>query len=516
MKARRTTAAAVALHILSAGCEHRPTTPEPAAGPSAPVAASPSDAPTPSIEEFCAACHRFPPPAALPRASWKPMIESMYEMMGQTKDRPPPSAPPIAQVVRYYEERAPERLAPSLSTVQLGPGRLSLEPYPLKLAGLEPFPGTANVHFARLFDDSGIDLLLCDMRFGAVFALQPRRSLSQIRLVGRVPHPCHAEVVDLDQDGARDLLVADLGTVTPSDATNGAVVWLQRKPTGDFHSVPIATELGRVADAQAADFDGDGDLDIVAAVFGWRKVGEILYLENRSAPGAGPRFEPYTIDARPGAIHVPVVDLDRDGRPDFVALISQHFEAVVAYHNVGPGRFEPHEIYAAEHPAWGSSGIELVDLDGDADLDILCTNGDTLDDLVLKPYHGVGWLENQGRYPFTAHRITSLQGAHAARAADLDGDGDLDVAVSVFIPFAKTGMPGVELADSIIWLERNASGGYDRHSLEGASCIHPTLDCADVDGDGDIDIAVGNMTMAKAPGDSIESWGILFKNRAKP
>jgi len=90
------------------------------------------------------------------------------------------------------------------------------------------------------------------------------------------------------------------------------------------------------------------------------------------------------------------------------------------------------------------------------------------------------------------------------------------VAVSVFIPFAKAGMPGVELADSIIWLERNASGGYDRHSLEGASCIHPTLDCADADGDGDIDIAVGNMTMAKAPGDSIESWGILFKNRAKP
>src|SRR5262249_5228566 len=195
-----------------------------------------------------------------------------------------------------------------------------------------------------------------------------------------------------------------------------------------------ASGLGRVADVQAADFDGDGDLDLVVAEFGWLNTGRVLLLENLTTDASRAVFIPSTIDPRHGTIHVPVTDLNGDGRPDFVALISQEHETVVAFLNVGDHRFQSEVIHAAPHPAFGSSGIQLVDLDGDGDQDVLMTNGDSMDSQMLRPYHGVQWLENRGSYPFRYHHLTSLYGAQRALAADLDGDGDRDIVVACFLP----------------------------------------------------------------------------------
>ena len=468
-----------------------------------------------AVRKFCASCHKFPPPETLPREKWREKIEEMYGLLGQTKDAAPPSAPSLEAAVRYYVERAPLELPLCRSTVELGPGPLSLKKIPLKLNGVPPYPGTANLKFCHLQDEKRFDLLLSEMRFGMILLIQPSLQLEKTTLLAKVPHPCHTQVVDLDQDGVRDILVADLGTVTPSDVTQGSIVWLRGTRQGTFQPIPLATGLGRVADVEAADFDGDGDLDLVVAVFGWRKVGEILYLENQTEDYEAPKFMPYVVDSRPGAIHVPVADLDQDGRPDFVALISQHFETVVAFLNKGKGTFDERVIYCADHPNWGCSGIQLVDLDGDKDLDVILSNGDSLDDQVVKPYHGVSWLENRGEFPFTAHRLTDLHGVHYAKAADLDNDGDLDIAACVFLPFVKRTMPERKLADSIIWLEQTAPGQFKQWSIEGSNYTHPTLDVADFDADGDEDIVVGNMTMAQGQGDTLENWAILLENQKK-
>ena len=50
---------------------------------------------------------------------------------------------------------------------------------------------------------------------------------------------------------------------------------------------------------------------------------------------------------------MPVVDLNKDGRPDFLALVSQHHETVVAFLNRGKGQFERRELFTAPHPHWG-------------------------------------------------------------------------------------------------------------------------------------------------------------------
>ena len=72
---------------------------------------------------------------------------------------------------------------------------------------------------------------------------------------------------------------------------------------------------------------------------------------------------------------------------------------------------------------------------------------------MLKPYHGVIWLENTGTFPFVEHRLATLPGAQRAQAADLDGDGDLDIVASAFV----SGEAAPRLA-SLVWLEQTAPG----------------------------------------------------------
>ncbi len=241
-------------------------------------------------------------------------------------------------------------------------------------------------------------------------------------------------------------------------------------------------------------------------------MGRIIWLENQSRLTSQPKFVVHDIDPRPGAIHVPIVDLNQDGLPDFIALISQQYETVVAFVNAGKGDFIAHTLFEADHPNWGSSGIDLVDLDDDGDQDLLYANGDSLDDLLLKPYHGIQWLENLGELRFRHHRLTDLYGAHIAKAADLDSDGDLDVIACAYLPFLRPDTPNVERVESLIWLEQTTTGAFRRHSLEARTCHHPTLDVGDIDKDGNPDIVVGNMTMTQQEDEKIEHWITIWRN----
>jgi hypothetical protein len=452
------------------------------------------------INDFCGACHAFPPPDTFPRSAWKDEVERGYLFFGQSGM--PLQAPPIDQVVQYFEERAPEALPPIQADKANTPLPVRFERIDFPVPPDASPPHISNVNLVHLFDERRLDVLACEMQHGLVLALRPYEPSPKWQVLAKVSNPAHAEVVDLDGDGVKDVLVANLGNFLPTDRRCGSVVWLRGNRDGTFTPFTLLDGVGRVADVQAADFRGTGKLDLVVAAFGWNTTGETYFLENQTTDWTHPKFVKRELDNRHGAIHVPVADLNGDGRPDFVALISQEHETIVAFLNEGDGRFRKETIYRGPHPGYGSSGIQLVDLNGDGELDVLYTNGDVLDQpYLLKPYHSVQWLENpgKGKFPWVHHPITPMYGVHRAVAADFTGTGKKDVMATSFLPIEAFGQRKELGLDSIIYLERNPAGRFERHSVETVTCDHVTCAAGDVYGTGRIDLVTGNFTSAKVP-----------------
>jgi hypothetical protein len=457
------------------------------------------------VRRLCSACHAYPPPDSFPRSAWREEVVRAYGFIEQRADRDPEwagtyKAPPVGSVIAFFENRAPLELPPLARMPASGPCPVRLRRHDLVVPGLAEDPAVSNVNLVHLSDPKKLDLLVCDMRRGKILTMKPSEQAPVWRDLARLENPAHAEVVDLDGDGIKDLVVADLGSLTPTDARTGRVVWLRGRPDGTFKPYTLLKDVGRVADVQAADFNGDGKLDLIVAVFGWQNTGEIIYLENHTTDWERPEFVPHVVDARHGAIHVPVADLNGDGRPDFVALISQEHETVVAFLNEGGGKFRKEIIYAAPHPGWGCTGIQLVDLDGDGRLDVLLSNGDVLDPpYLLKPYHGVHWLRNRGTFPFEARQLTAMYGAHGAVAADFRGAGRLDVVAVSFLPAGWFPQRKERQLDSIVLLEQAEPGRFVHHVLEVGYCDHVSCAAGAWDGRGRAHLVTGNIYLDGQP-----------------
>ncbi len=468
----------------------------------------PAAADSEQVHQLCAACHAYPPAESFPRSAWREEVQRAYGFFRASDLRA--DYPSMESVVRYYEERAPRELPPlDRGPAPDRPPSVQLESFGLSTPGRSGPPGVTNVQLAHLSDPKKLDVLVCQRQPGGIWAVKLDETPPAWRRLGQVMAPAHVEAIDLDNDGHKDLLVADLGNFFPTDDRVGRVVWLRNDGKGNFNAVTLLEGVGRVADVRTADFNGDGKLDLVVAVFGWHRTGEILYLENHTTDWSRPNFTRQVLDRRPGAIHVPIGDIDGDGKPDIVALMSQEFETVVALLNQGDGRFQAKMIFEAPHPAYGSSGIQLVDLNGDDRLDVLYSNGDILDrPYLLKPYHGVRWLENRGRFPFVSHPLAGLYGAMRTVAANVDGDGDLDVLAVSFLPpewFPQRTQVG---AESVLLLEQTAPGKFQRHVLEVENCDHLTCAAGDLFGDGRIHFVTGNcfLTADSARGEALTLW----------
>ena len=201
------------------------------------------------------------------------------------------------------------------------------------------------------------------------------------------------------------------------------------------------------------------------------------------------------------------MDLDGDSLLDVIALFSQEHETIVAYLQRPRGDWEQRILFSPENPGFGFSGMQLVDLDLDGDVDLLCTNGDIFDAGILKPYHGVFWLENAGAFPFVRHQLAAMPGAYRAVPGDLDDDGDLDIAACAF--FNQTDRE----FSTLIWLEQVESGEFVRHQLAGSNEQLCTLEVADLDGDSRLDLAVGHFFLRPASG---QQWISVWWNQGRP
>lgn len=352
---------------------------------------------------------------------------------------------------------------------------------------------TANVRAGDLLGDGSPQLLVSESTRGELTWI--RGPDDHVAIDADLGHPVRSHVVDIDGDGDRDVLVADIGILLPSDERVGRVLLLLNDGTHRFETLTLLDGVGRVVCAEAADLDDDGDLDIAVCVFGHIDTGKVVWLE-QTAPLV---FEERVLDPRPGAIHAFPFDADGDGDLDIAVSLSQVSEEVLLFRNEGAGAFTTEVLFSAGDDNYGMSGIELSDLDRDGDTDILFTNGDTNDAGFpegFDPYqfHGLNWLENDGPGRFTVHDIVRHWGAYSVRAFDADGDSDLDLVLSsvqdtLFFPNV--------VPQTVIWLENDGAQGFTPHPLDiGLPPYIWSIEVVDLDGDGVDEIVGGSLDPA--------------------
>lgn len=346
-------------------------------------------------------------------------------------------------------------------------------------------PWISNVQIYDADDDGRLDVFVCDASENAVFLYRnTREGWTEVVLARDVIAPAHVTVADLDADGDSDLIVSVLGNIQPDDKVVGSVIVLERDGA-EYKRHVILDDVRRVADVQPADFDGDGDVDLAVAVFGYSR-GQVLWLENRG----GFAFREYELHSAPGTIHVPVSDYDGDGDPDIAAVVSQDEEEVWGFENLGDGKFKKRLIYSTINFDLGSAGLVSSDLDDDGDVDLILPVGDNLEDLDAypQPYHGCLWLENNGDWDFQVKRIANVGGTYAAAVADLDVDGDQDV---VLVSMANDWYRSEH--GSLFWLENDGKQNFTTWQIDNHPTHLVTVACGDLDGDGLPDIVGGSL-----------------------
>ncbi len=232
-------------------------------------------------------------------------------------------------------------------------------------------------------------------------------------------------VADINHDGLEDVFVGSSRETLPQ-------VFLQ-KTNGKFQALAqkafVQDSIYEEIDAQWADINADGHLDLVVAEGGNQYVGASPYNQPRAYLNDGKG----NLQALPDAFKdifllassIEAFDFTGDGKVDlFVgarAVAGSYGKMPRSYllQNDGKGHFK--DVTATYSKELLSEGLvknaELADLDKDGDKDLL----------LSMEWDGIYMLENQGK-GFVKRPITSEKGWwNFTYTQDFDLDGDLDI-----------------------------------------------------------------------------------------
>ncbi len=226
-----------------------------------------------------------------------------------------------------------------------------------------------------------------------------------------------------------------------------------------------STYVGTIGVA-VGDIDGDGDTDIVGTA---QTSAVAAWWENDG--GNPPLFTGHIIGTPPGAAGVEVADIDGDERMDVVLALDAPRNKIVWKQNLGgdPIVWGSQTIEATWSDAWE---IGTGDVNGDGNEDVMCTSWGP---------GTVAWWENDGGDPiaWTRHNVGVIAGAHSVRGADIDEDGDMDLAVAA----------GVANEIAVFWSDGEDSITWTMQQVETGFLGARSVRIADIDQDGDLDLA---------------------------
>lgn len=296
-----------------------------------------------------------------------------------------------------------------------------------------------------------------------------RLVLSSTPLVTPVSHPIFDDV-----DGAIKIYAADVDLDRDTDIlavsynSNRIDLFLNdgASPPGWDRRI-IAEDFTRALAVAVCDLNGDGLPDILG---GADTAAEVVWWQNNGGdPGNWPRH--LVDDDVPGAHDVIGQDLDGDGDADIVG-VSYEDDLVVWWRNDGGNPIQWRRLIIGSDFDYPTK-VDAADIDGDGDIDVAA---------VAWNDRQIAWWRNDGgSSPQWTQQIISegFTGAHWVQIADLDGDGRPDV-VGAAMDLAEVSWWRNSGHDPIIWQKTIVT-----NLLPGAVSVFP----CDLDGDGDMDVA---------------------------
>jgi len=217
-------------------------------------------------------------------------------------------------------------------------------------------------------------------------------------LSGGTPQGRGLAVADFNNDGRPDAAVGNILTGTVEVFLNNA---------GTTMTPGAILPAFSAFDVTAADFNGDGNLDMAATGYGGSQV--FVYFGNGAGGFVAAPMSPYAVGgANAGAIHAE--DMNNDGTMDIVVntQTSLHIFA-----NNGAGVFTQTTMATGYTALYG---LFTADLDNDGDVDVVPVGAAA--NMSIYQNNGAGVL---GAVPFPAI------GADAANIGDFNGDGRIDI-----------------------------------------------------------------------------------------
>ncbi|MGH7604807.1 MAG: FG-GAP repeat domain-containing protein [Gemmatimonadaceae bacterium] len=446
---------------------------------------------------YCAACHEFPEPQLLDKKTWlSGVLPQMAPRLGVTGNtlfdaryQNPlmvvlPSSISKAdwqKIVAYYQESAPDSLP-----YQSLPAQPQVDPPYFQASAFAAGMQSSGIITLLKVDSASERIFIGEAGSNTLRVFDWNRRLLSTTTLGSPP----TDLI-VQKDG---VLVLEAGILNPNDQARGSLV--RYAFAGDSLRLDkvVLEGLIRPVFVRAFDFDKDGQDEFVVCEFG-NNVGRLaLYKYD------GSRYQRRILDPNPGAIRFEIRDMTGDGAPDIVALFAQGNERIELLVNDGKGNFGTDErILARFPPVYGSMYFSMYDFNGDGKLDIVYVNGDNFDySRILKPYHGVRILENDGSNNFRERYFFPVYGAARAEVADFDRDGDLDmIVVSNFADSQKHPERGIMYLENLA--EAGVAGGaykFRPYAFSAASSNQWNVSAtADLNRDGFPDVIVGGMNL---------------------
>jgi FG-GAP-like repeat len=292
----------------------------------------------------------------------------------------------------------------------------------------------------------------------------------KVGMVGEFVSDSGEWAVDVNHDGALDI-------VTTGWMLNGLWWYENPKKTGVLWEKHFITDSYDTEGGAIGDINGDGVPDISLAHY---NHSGILWVDF-----SGPQPKVHHVGTREQDGHgIGVADVDGDGKPDILTPTGW-FKNIDADHD----KWEWHGDWQL-----GDAGFPIIGYD---------VNNDGKQDIIYGQGHGYGlyWLEQTGSGTdrrWVKHIIDeSFSQSHALKLADIDGDGVPELITGKRYR-GHNGHDAGSYDPLVVYYYKidRKTGQFTRYpiSVNGTAGIGTQIIAADLDGDGDIDLATAGKT----------------------